>query len=341
MKPSNPVQSRAASFDGGLVTVPLSLLAALGEHLAAKALTLMQQQPAPGEDARVSLQELEQLGLELQGLVRSLGAKHQPRVETLDLLQALKAALPLWHASLQQHGLRMQVQGDAAPLEMDPVLLQHALDLLIGHGLSGAQDFCLRAQAGTPASLRLSGLGAAADDAELHWQLLRLLSRSCGWRLARQAAPGTPEGTAPSQIELVFGKPAPAAADEGLPRRQLAPDLRVLVIDPNELSRVQCARLLGEAGVPCDCAASLQQAEDALQHGGAWTAVVSGFALEEAPMQALAERLQQHQPQEGPLRWVELVDQAHEFALGTPDGSRPARIARADLVHTLLAALAV
>ena len=330
-----------AGFDGGLLSVPPALLATLGEQLAGLSLRL-QSESGLSARGRGAMAELEQLGLELQELVRALGLPSHGGEESVDLQQAVKASQPLWHAALQQRGMTLQLmQGDAAHVEIEPVLLQHALDLLIGHGIACGADFCLAALPATPASpagLRLSGLGAAADALELHWQLLRLLARSRGWRLTRHAAAGSAPNSPASQIELLFGAPPAVAFNDGLPRMHIAQNTRVLVIDPNDLSRVHCAKLLTEGGIAHDVVASVAQAEDALRHGpGGWTAVVSGFALDDAPMQRLAEALQNSL---GSLRWIELVDGSHDFAFGTPDGNRPGRIGRADLQHTLLASLA-
>ena len=333
--------SRIAGFDGGLLSVPPALLSTLGERLAGLALRL-QGESGLSPRGRNAMAELEQLGLELQELVRALGLPSHGGEERLDLQQAVKASQPLWQAALQRRGMTLQLmQGDPAPIEIEPVLLQHAVDLLIAHGIAGGADFCLAALPATPASpagLRLSGLGAAADALELHWQLLRLLARSRGWRLTRHAAPGAAPDAPASQVELFFGAPPSVAFNDGLPRMHIAQNTRVLVIDPNDLSRVHCAKLLTEGGIAHDVVASVAQAEDALRHGpGGWTAVVSGFALDDAPMQRLAEALQNSL---GSLRWIELVDGSHDFAFGTPDGNRPGRIGRADLQHTLLASLA-
>ena len=185
--------------------------------------------------------------------------------------------------------------------------------------------------------LRLSGVGRSAGEDELHWQLLRLLARARGWALERR------EGTHDGTVDLALHQGRLAAEpgnveDERLPRRRLDLALRVLVLDPHEQSRVESARLLGEAGLACDCLANLDQARELLDSADpGWNALVSGIAADTSGMADFAARLRERY---GLRRWIELVDEDFRFDIAVPDGSRPARLGRQDLQNTLLAALA-
>ena len=319
--------------------VPALLLSSLGEWLAGRALRLQAESADPARVAQTGA-ELEQLGLEMQALVHALRGTRPAAAELLDLPSAAAQALLQWQPALAQAGLHAELQpGPVHVQELDAGLLQHALDLLLGHGLSGGRDFRLAVEARSagPHSLRLSGLGQGAGEEELHWLLLRLLAKARGWPLRRQAG----RAASTVDVELVLGadvEASPARDDEGLPRRRMDLAMHVLVLDPHESSRVQCARLLGQAGLSHDCLATLEQAQALLTGTDpGWNALVSGIPAEAPGMTAFAEQLRRRH---GLQRWVELVDDDYHFDVGVPDGSRPARLGRQDLQHTLLPALA-
>ena len=336
MKPS----SAQALLAGPLsLDVPALLLSSLGEWLSSHALRL---QAEAGDPARV-LQcgaELEQLGLEMQALVHALRGTRPAAAEALDLQAAAEQAVQQWRPAWQQAGLSLELlPGPARVQALDAGLLQHALDLLLGHGLAGGRDARLSVTALGEAQhlLRLSGAGRSAGEDELHWQLLRLLARARGWALQRHEGPHT--GSLDLMLHLGMPAADPAGRDdEALPRRRLDQALRVLVLDPHEPSRVESARLLGQAGLACDCLANLSQAQALLTGADpGWNALVSGIPADAPGMTALAAQLRERY---GLRRWIELVDEDFRFDIGVPDGSRPARLGRQDLSHTLLAALA-
>ncbi len=319
--------------------VPPLLLSSLGGWLAGWALHL---QSAAGDPARVLRAgvELEQLGLEMQALVHALRGTRPAAAEPVDLQSAAAQSLLQWQAALRQAGVRVELlPGPAVVQELEAGLLQHALDLLLGHALAGARDAGLAVVklVGGVHELRLEGVGPQADEDELHWLLLRLLAKARGWFLHRD--PGKAAGTATVALRLGRAVAEPAPGDEeGLPRRRLDLALRVLVLDPHEPSRVLCAQLLRQAGLAHDCLATLDQARDQLAAGDrGWNVLVAGIAAEEPGMAAFVDRLRESQ---GLRRWIELVDDDDRFDIGVPDASRPARLGRQDLQHTLLQALA-
>ncbi len=319
--------------------VPALLLSSLGEWLAGWALHLQASADDPARVARAGV-ELEQLGLEMQALVHALRGARPAAAELVDLQSAAAQALQQWQPALHQGGMGVELQpGPALVQELDAGLLQHALDLLLGHALAGARDVrlsVLKLEGGVH-ELRLEGLGPQADDDELHWLLLRLLAKARGWTLQRQE--GHEAGTAAVALRLGRALAEPSTGDdEGLPRRRLDLALRVLVLDPHEPSRVQCAQLLGQAGLAHDCLATLEQAREQLAAGNPdWNVLVAGIPADEPGMAAFVDQLR-----EGPglLRWIELVDDDYRFDIGVPDASRPARLGRQDLQHTLLQSLA-
>jgi hypothetical protein len=262
-------------------------------------------------------------------------------IESLDLQAAAAQALQQWQPALRQAGVPATLRrGPPLVQGIEAGLLQHALDLLLGHACTAGRAFELAVLALPPgaATLRLGGVGSIDGQEELHWLLLRLLARGRGWDLQRR--PGD-DGEV-SDIELRL---APQRVDddlardeEGLPRRHLDRGLRVLVVDPHEASRVQAAQLLARAGVHCDCVTTPAQAQDILQATDpGWTALVAGIGAEEPGMPALVQALRERY---GLLRWIELVDERHRFDIAAPQGSNPARLGRADLTNTLVTALA-
>lgn len=319
--------------------VPALLLSSLGEWLARHALRLQAAAGDPGLVLQAGT-ELEQLGLEMQALVHALRGTRPAAAEPVDLQAAAAQALQQWQPAWQKAGLQAELQaGPALVQSLDAGLLQHALDLMLGHGLSGGRDVRLGVAALDESRqvLRLSGVGQAASEDELHWQLLRLLARARGWALERRE--GQHAGTVDLTLHLGHRAAEPESVeDERLPRRRLDLALRVLVLDPHEPSRVESARLLGQAGLACDCLANLDQARELLAGADpGWNALVSGIPADASGMADFAARLRERY---GLRRWIELVDEDFRFDIGVPDGSRPARLGRQDLKNTLLAALA-
>lgn len=312
--------------------LPAAVLAPLGEAIVQAAQALSAERGL-SDTGRLQVSGLEDLGRELQTLLHALGVgAHE--CETVPLLEAALATRRQWLPELARRGLRLTVEGATAQVQADPAQLQHALDLLVQHGMAAGVDLRLSVLVaeGVP-ELCLAGAGAGPDAAQLLGQLLRWLGRSLGWGLQRES-----DG-AGWRLRLRLGTaPAAAAAPdgEGLPRRHWAGVDRALIIDPDERARDISAQLLRRSGVRGDCVATLAQAEAALADGVP-RAVVCGYPWDDPAVQALREIIQAQRPG---LRWVELVNAPYVFAAGSADGSQPARISRHDLSNTLLPSLA-
>jgi hypothetical protein len=332
----NGESSMSSAVSAVLTEVPAVLLSSLGEWLTERALQLQE----PGADAVRLGAELEQLGLEVQGLVHALQGRKADAGETVDLQAAAQASIRQWQPAFAAAGLTLQLQdGPPVRLTMDGGLLQHALDLLLAHALERGQASRLEVLAGVPAGLRMCALGVPQPGTrdEVHGLLLRLLARTRAWGLRRVA--GAEGGEMQTELHLASTVPSTSStADASLPRRHLDTSLRVLVLDPDEASRVRCARLLTRAGLQYDCLPGVAQALAALEQGDTqWTALVSGIGAGEPGMLDLVQTLRLR----GDLtHWIELVDEDYRFDIDLADGSRPARIGRQNLDNTLLPALA-
>lgn len=318
-----------------LAGVPPSVLGSLGERLSALARGL-QRDAGLGNDARAQVAELERLGMELQALVHALGAAGwQPR-EAVPLLDAAQAARRQWLPELQRRGSTLEVSGDPAQTELETAPLQHALDLMIAHGLAGGQPLQLRVlPAVTPdrgAVIELGGPGDGPGAAELHGQLLAWLARAEGWRCER---PAPMHGRWVLRLEI--GQPQGDLSTEGLPRFHWRAGARVIVLEADDRYRLQAARLLDRAGLHADGLKSPAELPRALDDGEPF-AIVTGIPLDDPATRATFEAVRARAPA---VRWIELVDVPYLFAAGSPDGQIPARIWRGDLAHTLLPSLAL
>jgi hypothetical protein len=314
--------------------LPPAVLGQLGTDLALLAQKLREERGL-SDMGRSLVVELESLGIELQTLVHALGHSPHTPPEEVPLLDAMQATRRQWLPELARRGLRVQVEGQAINSNAEPARLQHALDLLLAHGLAAGVDLRLLVgpDSGHAPSVSMSGSGTGPDSSEVHGQLLQWLLRTQTWRLER---PECPAGT--WCMRLVLGIPAPTGADaeDSIPKRHWTQQDRVLIVDSDDRTRAIAGSLLRGAGLRGDCVASLPQAEAALRDGAPST-VVCGFTLDEPGVLALRAAIEKERPG---VRWVELVDAPYVFAAGSADGLIPARISRNDLSHTLLASLA-
>jgi DNA-binding NarL/FixJ family response regulator len=114
---------------------------------------------------------------------------------------------------------------------------------------------------------------------------------------------------------------------------------RVLLVEPQETSRVQAEQLLGAAGMRVDVVARIDQAQGMLGTSlqtRVPDVLLTGVPAHDPACQSLIEALRAMQPR---LRVVELVDDDSAFAFSVPGTDLPARVGRHTLPRTLVPAL--
>jgi signal transduction histidine kinase len=173
--------------------LPLALLTAIGERLAARALVLQE----PGCDAVAEGARLERWGLQLQELAQVVARAAQLRREPVDLGLALLQTLAEWSAEADRCGIELHGPACSVLVHTNPAALKHLLDLLIEHALQqgGAVRMDIQADDTRPyATLVVHVDAAPASDSPgretLAWQLLALLARALLLAPERHAVPG-------------------------------------------------------------------------------------------------------------------------------------------------------
>lgn len=173
--------------------LPLALLTAIGERLAARALVLQE----PGFDAAAEGARLERWGLQLQELAQVVARAAQLRREPVDLGLALLQTLAEWSAEADRCGIELHGPACSVLVHTNPAALKHLLDLLIEHALQqgGAVRMDIQADEARPyATLVVHVDAAPANDSPgretLAWQLLALLARALLLAPERHTVPG-------------------------------------------------------------------------------------------------------------------------------------------------------
>jgi len=327
-------------------TLPARLLAQTGELVASTAAQLQQRWPAAPREAVALLEQLEQVGLQVQEVVRMLAAPAGALPEQVNLGVAALQARAEWSAELQRAGARWRGPQAGCTVLTNPAVLKQLLDLAIAHALLLGTEIQVEVdQRFQPplAALRIEvsrpggELFAAqpGDAGELHWALLTALAQHAGVQVERQVRALSVElllGWAPLGVLAPVGLPEPAM----LPHTAMPSGCRVLLLEPHEPTRVQAERLLLQSGLEVKAVATLDQAQAALLHGVP-DSLVTGIETREPACAALLQELRARQPD---LRVVEIVRQAHSFAISMPGAGVPARVGREDLARTLVPALA-
>lgn len=332
------------------VNIPPEVLGKVGEAFAVSLDALQRRLqpllPAAQADAdavRASVDRLEQLAIQLQELARMLAGEGRPVVETIDLRVALGQACADWQAAARRRGARLvgpPPRGEAFAVRAVAGVLDQLIELLLDHATRlGDEVQCALERHGEAARpmlvLRVRREGARAADGidEVHWLLFELLARARGMAPHRVVV-----GDSVTMMlylgEPGAGEPLPVPAD-GLPRTRLGAARRVLLLEPQERSRVLAHELLRRAGLHVDVAASVEQTRSALRDSTP-DLIVTGLAADQGDCAALIEELRAVQPR---LRVVELVDDDAAFALSLPGSGRAARVGRHDLARTLVAAV--
>jgi len=172
--------------------LPLSLLGAIGERVAAAATAL---QRAGASDP--ALEALERFGLQLQELRHVLANAAHLRHERVDLGLALLQTLAEWSAEAARRGVELHGPACSVEVEANPAALKHMLDLLLEHALQCGQALrfeVLPPGDGMPCAQVVVNVDLAPPLAEtqaasLSWQLLALLARALGWVPERRTGP--------------------------------------------------------------------------------------------------------------------------------------------------------
>ncbi len=327
-------------------TLPASLLAQIGECVASSVAQVQANWPDAPPEAAARLEQLEQLGLQVQEVVRMLAAPAGAMPEQVNLGVAALQARAEWTAALQRAGATWHGPRSGCMVLTNAAVAKQLLDLAIAHALLlGTEiqvEFDKRFQPPL-AALRIEvsrpggELFAArpGDVGELHWALLTALAQHAGVHVERQVRALSVElllGWAPLGALAPVGLTEPAM----LPHTEMPTGCRVLLLEPHEPTRLQAERLLVKAGLQVKTVATVDQAQASLVHGVP-DGLVTGIEASDPACAVLLQDLRARQPG---LRVVEIVRQAHNFAISLPGSGVPARVGRDDLARTLVPALA-
>lgn len=327
-------------------TLPASLLAQIGECVAGTAAQLQQRWPDAPREAAAQLEALEALGLQVQEVVRMLAAPAGAMPERVNLGVAALQARAEWAAALQRAGASWRGPQKGCEVLTNPAVLKQLLDLAVAHALLLGTDLqvdvdrrfqpplaALRIEVSRPGGELFAA--RPGDVGELHWALLTALAQHAGVHFERQVRALSVElllGWTPLGVLAPMGLPEPAM----LPHTEMPTGCRVLLLEPHEPTRVQAERLLLQAGLQVKAVATVDQAQVALLQG-APDGLVTGIEASDPACALLLQDLRARQPG---LRVVEIVRQAHSFAISLPGSGVPARVGRDDLARTLVPALA-
>jgi CheY-like chemotaxis protein len=327
-------------------TLPASLLAQIGESVASTVAQVLQRWPDAPPEAAALLDQLEQLGLQAQEVVRMLVAPAGAMPEQVNLGVAALQARAEWTAALQRAGATWRGPRAGCEVLTNPAVLKQLLDLAIAHALLLGTDLqvevdkrfqpplaALRIEVSRPGGELFAA--RPGDVGELHWALLTALAQHAGVHVERQVRALSVElllGWTPLGVLAPVGLLEPAM----LPHTEMPIGCRVLLLEPHEPTRVQAERLLLKAGLQVKAVATVDQAQATLMHG-APDSLVTGIEASDPACALLLQELRARQPG---LRVVEVVRQAHSFAISLPGSGVPARVGRDDLARTLVPALA-
>ncbi|MBL8341433.1 MAG: HAMP domain-containing histidine kinase [Rubrivivax sp.] len=192
-EPAAPMPG-AARVPGAAGTLPVPLLAALGERLAAGIASLPRGEGVPGNPAlQGEVERLERLGLQLQELAHIVGRVQQLRRESVDLGLALLQTVAEWSAEAGRLGVELHGPAGSVMVTANPAALKHLLDLMVEHALQQGRTVRLAIEAAAPATVlavaSMSSEPASAPPARdtLAWLLLQWLARALGVAAERVA----------------------------------------------------------------------------------------------------------------------------------------------------------
>jgi CheY-like chemotaxis protein len=288
---------------------------------------------------------LERLGVQLQEIARVLAGEGRWILEPVDVAVAVRQSIAQWTDRAALSGVALAGPQAGPTLELTAPVLEQLLELGLEYGLHIGERVTI--DCNTPPSAAAPGLvfdihrapvrlhdAAAAEIDDLQWLLFVTLARAAGWTPRRQTL-----GDA-VRLAVTFVPPealtAPSAAE--LPTTPVAAGRRVLLVDPQEMSRVQSQRLLNEVGMVVDAVATLAQArlDIASPHRPLPDVLLTGFPTDEPASIDFIDTLRAAQPH---LRVVELVDDDSAFTFSVPGPDNPARVGRHTLARTLVPAI--
>jgi hypothetical protein len=173
--------------------LPLSVLAGIGERLAAAASTLQRAAADPGAE----LARLERWGLQLQSLAQICTRAPQLRHEPVDLGLAVLQTLAEWSSEADRNGVELHGPACSVAVTASPAALKHLLDLMVEHGLQQGRAVRLDIVAEPDAAFAQVVVMVDCAPATLSpqrdtlaWQLLQLLARSLNLAPERQPVAG-------------------------------------------------------------------------------------------------------------------------------------------------------
>lgn len=351
--PDAPAARHAAGGTAHLSAVHLrpDLLHKVGETYAVALSRLQSQlsgQPnaASVQAALAEVTRLESLGVQIQEIARVLAGEGQWVTERIDLCEAARKVASAWADAAALRGAVLRPPAGSLPAQVNAAVIEQLLELALEYALHIGQRVELRgSQDGNPPAptlwvdiLRTAEHRSAdqADDIDdLQWLLFVTLARASGLSPQRQVMGDRVQLRLALCEEGAQSAPSPAL----LPTTPVAVGRRVLLVEPQETSRVQAEQLLNAVGMRVDAAARLDQVQDMLGTSLQThlpDVLLTGVPADDPACLALIDRLRALQPH---LRVVELVDDDSAFAFSVPGTDLPARVGRHTLPRTLVSAI--
>jgi hypothetical protein len=341
----------------GLTRVAPGVLARIGETFAVALSALHRSleslspaasgQQGPMAAALAEIDRLESLGVRLQEFARVLGAEVPLPAERLDLVRAARQALEGRAPSPGEVTLPTATAAEPIEVDVNAAVLDQLLSLALDCAQQLGSTIAIAVEReGQPArpllSIRVDRAPGARDDGavedfgDLPWTLFALLARAAGLFPQRLAAGRS--------VTLMLGFPDAGGVvgqdadprSQGLPRSGDPAGRHVLLLEPRETARVMAHRLMNDAGMHIDSAATLDQAREGLKYAVP-DIIVTGLPIDDAGLAALLDQARLAQPR---LRVIQLVDDENAFAFSVPGSDNPAQVGRHDMAHTLVAAVA-
>lgn len=305
-----------------------------------------QVEPDELQRVQAELTRLERFGVQLQEIARVLAREGGWASERVNVGAAIRQTLALWSERAALAGATLSGPDDDPELLVNPPVLEQLLELGVEYALHLGDRIALRcASEGEPPcpvlvfdiqpgdATRPATREVAADD--LAWQLFRTLARAIGWLPRRQTVGRGLRLT----VMLAPADDTEVRSAALLPRTPVAAGRRVLLVDPQDLSREEAMRLMREVGMQVDVASSVEQARALLRdtrHAHTPELLLTGVPADTPDCAALVDQLRAAHP---PLRVVEIVDDDSAFTFSAPGVDHPARVGRHTLGRTLVAAI--